>query len=418
MKKSMRSGCLSLVLLLLSICFSTTNASRIITKPVTNASVRNYSGLNIKMDGFWDWLLGNKKTTATPAPEPTIASTSTPVPTPCFLTQTLTITEGDKKLLGFRNVLQVNDIKFTVTSNGIIKVVKKKTSDNLEIKALSAGEANIFMKDGAGNIIANCHVIVKNKPSSSWFWNHELMINENQTIRLGYTKAGNTENIKFTISPTNIIKAVKKKDNSTLIVSGLNAGEAEIMIKDMSGNIIDSCHVVVRSEQSNLLFDNQALIVNTGQTITLNYHWDDLMGNVEFRIRPSGVVNVVKKKNNYTLKITGIKSGSTDIMMRDNAGYVIDTCHVTVKYTPASTPTPTKRPVSTKTPTPISYSYYGSTKEVWTCWDTTSFDKNAFNDNYCVSNWGNSGYFSDSQAVALDPDYTPGKGGDYYYNSK
>lgn len=418
MKKSMSLGCLSLELLLLLICFSTANASHIITKPISNASVRNYSGLNIKMDGFWDWLRGDKKTTATPTPKPTIAPTSTPVPTPCFLTQTITITEGNKKLLGFRNVLQGNDIKFTVTSNGIIKVVKKKTSNNLEITALSAGEANIFMKDKADNIIAICHVIVKNKPVSSWFSDHELMINKNQTIRLGYTKVGNIGNIKFTVSPTDIIKAVKKNDNSTLQISGLNAGEAEIMIKDISGNIIDSCHVVVRSEQSNLLFSNQALIVNTGQTITLNYHWDNLMGNVEFTVRPSGVVNVVKKNNSYTLKITGIKSGSADIMMKDNAGYVIDTCHVTVKYMPTSTPTPTKRPVPTKTPTPISYSYYGSTKEVWTCWDTTSFDQNAYNDNYCESNWGKSGYFSDSQAVALDPDYTPSKLGDYYYNSK
>ena len=58
------------------------------------------------------------------------------------------------------------------------------------------------------------------------------------------------------------------------------------------------------------------------------------------------------------------------------------------------------------------------TMVVWHCSDATSYDKNPYNDNYCVSSTGQAQYVSDSQAVGLDPTYSPGKSGHYYYNSK
>lgn len=56
-------------------------------------------------------------------------------------------------------------------------------------------------------------------------------------------------------------------------------------------------------------------------------------------------------------------------------------------------------------------------QRVWRCVDATSYDKNPYNDNYCT-NGVESRYVSDSQAVQLDPSYSPGKSGHYYYNSK
>ena len=54
--------------------------------------------------------------------------------------------------------------------------------------------------------------------------------------------------------------------------------------------------------------------------------------------------------------------------------------------------------------------------ETWTCVDATSYDRNSNNDNYCTSSKGKSGYYSDCQAVSLDPDYSPSQRGASYYN--
>ena len=58
------------------------------------------------------------------------------------------------------------------------------------------------------------------------------------------------------------------------------------------------------------------------------------------------------------------------------------------------------------------------TKIVWHCVDVTSYNQNAYDDNLCTSSTGERRYTSDSQAIALDPSYSPGKSGAYYYNNK
>lgn len=54
----------------------------------------------------------------------------------------------------------------------------------------------------------------------------------------------------------------------------------------------------------------------------------------------------------------------------------------------------------------------------WHCIDVTSYNRNAYDDNKCTSSAGEVRYTSDSQARALDPTYSPGKAGAYYYNNK
>lgn len=58
------------------------------------------------------------------------------------------------------------------------------------------------------------------------------------------------------------------------------------------------------------------------------------------------------------------------------------------------------------------------TKILWHCVDATSYDKNAYNDNECTNSKGETKLVSDSQARALDPDYTPGQSGSWIYNNK
>lgn len=57
------------------------------------------------------------------------------------------------------------------------------------------------------------------------------------------------------------------------------------------------------------------------------------------------------------------------------------------------------------------------TKVMWHCKDTTSFDRNPYNDNYCWDSNGDGKYVPDSEAAAIDPTYRPGKSGAAYYNN-
>lgn len=67
---------------------------------------------------------------------------------------------------------------------------------------------------------------------------------------------------------------------------------------------------------------------------------------------------------------------------------------------------------------PVAKVIANGTKIIWRCVDATSYNKNPYDDNKCTSNTGEVRYVSDSQSLALDPSYTPGKSGHYYYNSK
>lgn len=53
----------------------------------------------------------------------------------------------------------------------------------------------------------------------------------------------------------------------------------------------------------------------------------------------------------------------------------------------------------------------------WNCMDATSYNQNAYDDNECTKG-AETQYVSDSQAIELDPSYSPGKAGASYYNSQ
>lgn len=67
---------------------------------------------------------------------------------------------------------------------------------------------------------------------------------------------------------------------------------------------------------------------------------------------------------------------------------------------------------------PVAKVIANGTKIIWRCVDVTSYNKNPYDDNKCTSSTGEVRYVSDSQSRALDPSYSPGKSGHYYYNSK
>lgn len=71
----------------------------------------------------------------------------------------------------------------------------------------------------------------------------------------------------------------------------------------------------------------------------------------------------------------------------------------------------------TVTKEPVTEVVAEGTKMVWRCYDTTSFDRNPYNDNYCEYSDGTGQYVPDSRARQLDPEYVPGLAGAPYYNS-
>lgn len=56
-------------------------------------------------------------------------------------------------------------------------------------------------------------------------------------------------------------------------------------------------------------------------------------------------------------------------------------------------------------------------EKTWKCHDTTSYNRNDNDDNYCESSDGGGKYVPDWQACQLDPDYRPSQRGASYYNN-
>jgi hypothetical protein len=83
----------------------------------------------------------------------------------------------------------------------------------------------------------------------------------------------------------------------------------------------------------------------------------------------------------------------------------------TVKTTTPSSITTKKTTTTTTTSTPK------QVKITWKCVDATSYNKNPYDDNKCISSDGQVRYVSDSESRKLDPSYTPGTKGHSYYNS-
>lgn len=54
----------------------------------------------------------------------------------------------------------------------------------------------------------------------------------------------------------------------------------------------------------------------------------------------------------------------------------------------------------------------------WKCYDDTTFNKDPYDDNVCISSDGQYWRVPDSKARELDPSYTPGQSGHPWYNSK
>lgn len=120
----------------------------------------------------------------------------------------------------------------------------------------------------------------------------------------------------------------------------------------------------------------------------------------------------MEKNTRIALWIVGIVFG-TLFLATIAANSSKNTIKTTNNYSNNSSSLHTTKPVAPKVevktaPAPIT----------WHCTDTTSYNKNPYDDNLCISSTGERRYVSDSQARALDSSYNPGTYGHPYYNSK
>lgn len=116
-----------------------------------------------------------------------------------------------------------------------------------------------------------------------------------------------------------------------------------------------------------------------------------------------------------TVEDSNLEYGKTETRTKGVIGEITYTYKIT--YTDGKE---TSRELISKETTkqPVNEVIAKGTKIVWHCVDATSYDRNAYNDNRCTSSTGEVRYVSDSQSIALDPTYSPGKYGAPYYNNK
>jgi hypothetical protein len=97
--------------------------------------------------------------------------------------------------------------------------------------------------------------------------------------------------------------------------------------------------------------------------------------------------------------------------------FIFSTINTDNQINTTTSPTETTSPISEPPPVTAEESKPAQEDNTWHCIDATSYNQNAYDDNKCTK--GNeTKYVSDSQAVKLDSNYSPGKAGAAYYNNQ
>ncbi|MBQ1373250.1 G5 domain-containing protein [Candidatus Saccharibacteria bacterium] len=119
--------------------------------------------------------------------------------------------------------------------------------------------------------------------------------------------------------------------------------------------------------------------------------------------------------NTITVKDSSVEYGKTVVREAGKPGVKTYTYSVTYEKGKEIKRDPVRTEITTE---PVDKIIAEGTKILWHCRDVTSYNKNPYDDNECTSSTGEVRLVSDSQAIQLDPTYTPGKSGHSYYNSK
>lgn len=165
------------------------------------------------------------------------------------------------------------------------------------------------------------------------FMNHKLSINIGQTVTLSYDLYNFSEEVKFFSSPGGIIKVQQKSDNHTLTITGVVSGVTEILMKDTSGNIIDTCRVTVKLSTptptpiNELKFEKNKLSIKVGERVQLKFN-RPAGTYFDFRISNNNLRAEYFPNTDYIL-VTGLLTGTCKVSLISGNG-AINTCMVTI----------------------------------------------------------------------------------------
>lgn len=168
----------------------------------------------------------------------------------------------------------------------------------------------------------------------SSFMNHKLSIKIGQTVTLSYAPTRFPEQLIFDTSPTGIIRVQRKSDNHTLTVTGAASGAADILMKDRSGNVIDTCKVTVRQSTATPIpirewsFEKDKLSIKAGESVKLKFN-KPANAYFNFTISNDKIRTDYVPDTDYIL-ITGLLPGTCTVSLISDIGSAADTCTVTV----------------------------------------------------------------------------------------
>jgi uncharacterized protein YjdB len=270
--------------------------------------------------------VGNKQTTC----EVTVEPKTIPITSIALDFDTLTLVEGDSKLL----------ISTIEPSNATNKNVIWKTSNdsiasvdqNGKVIANSAGNATITVTTEQGNIPATCEVIVEPKiiPVTSILLNFSSLelIEGDSKILIPIVHPLNATNKNVTWQSSN--DSIASVDQNGRVIA-ISAGNATITVTSEQGNITATCTVVVEPstiEVTSISLNKTSLLLNEGTSEILSA-----------TIEPKNATNknVTWKSDNTSIatvdsngRVSGVNAGSTTIIVKTEDGNKTASCDVTV----------------------------------------------------------------------------------------
>ena len=225
----------------------------------------------------------------------------------------------------------------------------------------------------------------KNTPlsgGSAYFIEHNVNISVGQDYKLNFYIPNNNHKYTYTYKNSEIL--VKRDgSNSSFIITGMKEGEFYLSFKDESGNIVDRCIITVNnSSQSSSkqptptvfnknnsetwAFDKTSLKVALGQSVEIKFITKPHTA-YSFSLSNPNIIEVEQKKEK-TLTVTGVRTGISEIYLKESSGVIVAVCTVSVSYSSKNSPKmPTPAPtlqiintadsksvsVITSTPTPV-----------------------------------------------------------------
>ena len=166
------------------------------------------------------------------------------------------------------------------------------------------------------------------------FMVHRLSINVEQTVTNKYSENKNNDEFLFFVEDPKIIQVTLNSDKHILEITGITPGETDILLKNDKGNVIDTCHVTVKPNQTptpkkEWSFEKNKLTLKIGESSQLKF-FRPTGAYFTYEQSKIGIANISYENSKNHLTITGISTGTCKINLISDKGIIEDTCVITV----------------------------------------------------------------------------------------